>query len=165
MSHYSVWKISPIPHIVWSDIVSFEKWSMKIINFETNAFVCCLLLPLLFFFFIVSVVLKASFTANIRRNRKKSWTHFHYIMENKAHSFSSDSFEFQLNMLLNYRTIEREIIPDSYLLAVNRLKTFPMLDNPVITDQVTRNSKAMEVLLCFIWLFLSQTKSLYKFWK
>ena len=58
---------------------------------------------------------------------------------NEEHSFSSGSLEFQHNMLLKYRTVERKIIPDSYLLAVNRLKTFPILDNPVITDRVTRN--------------------------
>lgn len=38
--------------------------------------------------------------------------------------FSSKSLEFQQNMLLKYRTDEREIIPDSYLLAVNKLKPF-----------------------------------------
>lgn len=57
----------------------------------------------------------------------------------EEHSFSSGSLEFGHNMLLKYRTIETKIIPDSYLLAVNRLKTFPILDNPVITDRVTRN--------------------------
>ena len=49
-------------------------------------------------------------------------------------SFRFGSLEFQHNMLLQYRTVQREIIPDSYLLAVNRLETFPKLDNPVITD-------------------------------
>lgn len=60
--------------------------------------------------------LKSFFTTNTRRGDQKKtkpretrWTHFYYIMEKKGHSCSSS----------------REIIPDSYLLAKSRFKTFP----------------------------------------
>lgn len=99
-----------------------------------NVFICCCYLLLLFFFTILlSITLKASFTSNVRED-KKEVNPFPSHNGNEEHYFSSGSLEFRHNMLLQYRTVQREIIPDSYLLAVNRLKTFPKLDNPVITD-------------------------------
>ena len=95
---------------------------------------CC------FFTILLSITLKASFTSNVRED-KKEVNPFPSHNGNEEHSISSGSLEFQHNMLLQYRTVQREIIPDSSLLAVNRLKTFPKLDNPVITDWVPRNSE------------------------
>lgn len=118
-----------------------------------------------FFTILLSITLKASFTTNVRED-KKEVNPFPSHNGNEEHSFRFGSLEFQHNMLLQYRTVQREIIPDSYLLAVNRLETFPKLDNPVITDEYPETQKGDEVLLCLIFLLiLSQPTSLYKFWK
>lgn len=102
------------------------KWMLSFVAITSNCF-----------FVVITCALKAAFTIHMR-DIKERWTHSHYIMEKKEYYLSYSSLEFQHNMLLKLRTDEREIIPDSYLLAVHRFKAFHILHNPMTSDQVTR---------------------------